>query len=445
MNFFTVFAFLTVIGLSTFGGDLNQAPPSLNLPIGTTQSIDILNLDLELKIDNGTKKAQGLARITFQMRAGLPMFLMKPKIMAASIDGIVVNSKLFLDYQFETTNTVRVLNHKLAAGVHVLSVNYDATSFVDFTSGNPRFAFWMWDIGSASFLEQFGPSNFEFDHFAMRLMISPSSLRSLPQIFTNGNVTQLKTGWLIQFPPYFTMSSFFLHFTDTKLYVEKFVYKGLARSIPMTIYSDVASSVAAARAQTIASFTELEKTFGPYPHASFTLYLDSKELGGMEYVGATVTSQGAINHEIGHSWFARGVMPALGRDGWIDENIITWRDKGYEMRESQSRDPSAFLSGYSAFEIGTSRYTYRTPFMSGVTFISGSIETMKQIIKKFYISYVYKSVTTIEFKRFLETELKQDLSAFFTKYVYNAGASRTDMRQHPIHRRYTPAQLKRLL
>ena len=74
---------------------------------------------------------------------------------------------------------------------------------------------------------------------------------------------------------------------------------------------------------------ELEQTYGPYPHEALLIYCTGNISGGMEYAGATMTSLEALGHEITHSWFARGVMPANGNAGWIDEAIARWRDRGY--------------------------------------------------------------------------------------------------------------------
>ena len=44
----------------------------------------------------------------------------------------------------------------------------------------------------------------------------------------------------------------------------------------------------------------------------------------MEYDGATTASVAALEHEVFHSWFGRGVKPARASDGWIDEAWTSW-------------------------------------------------------------------------------------------------------------------------
>ena len=61
--------------------------------------------------------------------------------------------------------------------------------------------------------------------------------------------------------------------------------------------------------RTLEFLAELEADYGAYTHDSMTVYIAGR--GGMEHCGATITSMSALGHEITHSWFARGVMPAM--------------------------------------------------------------------------------------------------------------------------------------
>jgi hypothetical protein len=94
---------------------------------------------------------------------------------------------------------------------------------------------------------------------------------------------------------------------------------------------------------------ELEQTFGAYPHETLLVYCTGASSGGMEYAGAAMTSQAALGHEITHSWFARGVMPANGSAGWIDEAIARWRDLGYPRANVIAPRPLVHLAGFSPY------------------------------------------------------------------------------------------------
>src|SRR5690606_12751374 len=102
------------------------------------------------------------------------------------------------------------------------------------------------------------------------------------------------------------------------------------REIPITVYSPWKSRTKRCKKETIRVMQELEADYGPWGHPSFVAYGTLPGTGGMEHAGATATSFGALDHEMLHSYFAKGVVPANGNSGWIDEAIASWRDKGYQ-------------------------------------------------------------------------------------------------------------------
>lgn len=312
----------------------------------------------------------------------------------------------------------------------------------------PLFAFWMDDaLDSGEFLNAYGPSNFEFDHFALRVEVNFVGKRQNQSLFTNGAVSRGRVGqWAVDFPTYFATSSFFLLFTDRSFLVEKFNFQGAQRVIPVMVYGDSASSNAKAKVQLIKSMTELGASFGPYAHKSLTIYLSvpsNPMFSGMEYAGATVSSLGALNHEIGHSWFGRGVMSALGRDGWIDESLMVWRDRGFTSRAFQSSDAGSGVGLVSPYLLGTNQTVYTIPFISGLTNIAGSVDAMNAIVKKMYYEFVYKSINSVEFQSFMQRELKTDLSAPFKKYIYNN--TRNSFEPNRYHRNFTKEEIRRML
>src|SRR5690606_28199516 len=114
------------------------------------------------------------------------------------------------------------------------------------------------------------------------------------------------------------------HLGETGRFVERSaVYHGLEKEIPVLVYSPRSDLADSGLARALSVLAELEGTYGPYAHAKMVAYI-TPDGGGMEYCGATMTSLWALEHEFTHSWFARGVMPADGNAGWIDEAIASW-------------------------------------------------------------------------------------------------------------------------
>ena len=130
--------------------------------------------------------------------------------------------------------------------------------------------------------------------------------------------------------------------------IERSVYKGLEKDIPVVSYTEKRKTAQEAMQRTLEFLAELEADYGAYTHDSMTVYIAGK--GGMEHCGATITSMSALGHEITHSWFARGVMPANGNAGWIDEGTARWRDNGYPTAKGFTTRTPVNLSSYSPFK-----------------------------------------------------------------------------------------------
>jgi aminopeptidase N len=280
----------------------------------------------------------------------------------------------------------------------------------------------MADITDGNFLENYAPTNFEDDQYSTTATLNLVNTTRPHRLFTNGTATQNgATSWTIEFPSYFSTSSYYFHLTDRELAVETGTYPGLEKPIPYTVYSEDASSAQEAAAQLPKLFAELERTYGPYFHQSFTAYISGE--GGMEHSGATITSLSALGHELTHSWFARSVMPSNGNTGWIDEGIATWRDQGYQRATRSERVP-ANLAGFSIYE----RFTPYAAYDRGERFMSEldaqfaeQSGGLRPLLAEFYAQYKGQLITTPIFENWLEQKTGVDLTEMFQRFVYGAG------------------------
>lgn len=140
----------------------------------------------------------------------------------------------------------------------------------------------------------------------------------------------------------------------------------------------------------------------------------------MEYAGAAITSVGALDHELLHSWFGRGAIPSDGRSGWIDEGIAGWRDNGYYTSAWPADRDFTNLANFSPFE----RFTPKNCYRDGSSFMAeldGCLERrggIRPVLKKFFAEYKTRAISTPLFQLFLETELNLDLHTAFRNYVY---------------------------
>jgi hypothetical protein len=170
-------------------------------------------------------------------------------------------------------------------------------------------------------------------------------------------------------------------------------------------------------------FADLESTFGPYLHASFTANIEG---GGMEYAGATTASVGSLSHELCHSWFGRGVLPADGRSGWIDEGICTWRDFHYRPPRDDTRAP-ANLADYSIWyqESPQDPHFDGALLMTEIDALAADAGGMIPVIRSFYADWRGKPITTEQFLSYVATKTGLALDARFDKYVYGGTRPKT--------------------
>jgi hypothetical protein len=286
----------------------------------------------------------------------------------------------------------------------------------------------MSDLGSSGreFWEQYGPSNYEFDQFAMTVFMEVKNSQTTHDVFSNGAITEVQNNsWKIEFPDYFTTSSFFLHISERgRFKIENGSYDGQLKRIPIVAYATKADLAQRAVANAIRTMSELEATYGPYAHDKLVLYM-TETGGGMEHIGAAVTSLWALEHEITHSWFARGVMPANGNAGWIDEAIASWRDDGYQRATAIPNRSPVNLGGFSAYRRHTTQdaYTLGKKLIGEFDWMFRDVRGpnssgMRYILSQFYQQFARRTISVEMFKSFIENMTGRNTDDIFNRYVY---------------------------
>jgi hypothetical protein len=226
----------------------------------------------------------------------------------------------------------------------------------------------------------------------------------------------------VKFPEYFTASSPYLQILDPSSYtILRDEFEGKNGKIPLTVYGTNASNVKRAMQQTREVFKELEDTYGPYAHASFTAKITNSG-GGMEYAGATQSSMAALSHEITHSWFARGVMPSSGNSGWIDEAIASWRDNGYPRASSVALNGSfPALASFSKYRRDTTQdaYSHGARVMSELDLLLKDAGGLRPVLAALYNAHAKETITTGLFLKWVNQFSATPLDEYFRKKVYD--------------------------
>lgn len=460
--FFAASALLALTACGSNSDEANKSSPSLDhtnwslsrkfVADGKTYSpADFDSVNLAYTFNLATQIAQGHSEIDFHATAsGLAYFLSDPTITAAELDGVPVGISQISDP--DKLNTLQVVPVFLTKGsAHHLRLDFTVPSAeVSFDGAGVGFLTSMSDLIPGNYLEAYAPASFENDEYHLRMNLKIDGTPAAHTLFSNGVSQQLSANeWQIDFPSYFTSSSFYVHLTHQPFVVRTGSYQGVNALIPITVYSRDATLADKAMQDLPGLFAELEATYGPYAHPTFTAYIAGK--GGMEYSGATITSNSALGHELTHSWFARGVMPSSGSSGWIDEAIASWRDYDYFRATSTGVRAPTNLGRFSAFE----RFAPHNVYVDGrallaeFDFLMANQGGLRPVLRQLFAGWDHRTIRTEDFKEFLEQKSGLDLTNLFQRYIYAADASFpgdgiNEYRESPFHPMLSRKEIEKL-
>lgn len=440
---------LTLLTSLAYAGQNDKAhtPKSFAVNGGKAVFADFSEANYTITYDVTKKQASAIAEIKFELvEAGFPIFDSVTAPTSVMLDGVAVAAVEGRTPNSETT--LRFINKTTSAGVHLLKVEVPLTALVEFTADGVKSAFWTSDLKERQFLERYLPANFEFDQVKMTFNVNVIGAKTKQVIYTNGVVSQSKNSnsYKISYPAYYTSSSIFFHMVPQGSTTEsRFSLKSIdGREIPTVVYfskSSFGTSLERLKAKTIEVFHELESDYGPFPHPSLTVL--QAGMGGMEYCGATMTDFSALGHELFHSYFARGVMPANGNAGWVDEALASWRDDGYGSLSTLSGSSGMSSHPYYTRTTDTAAYTFGQRFMS---FLDGKLKSkggLKPFMRHMVDKKVFKPFFVEEFITEMSSFYQVDLDSDFKKYTFGKrNFSKSVNENSEIHRKMSIEEMK---
>ncbi len=409
--------------------------------------VDFKTANYEIKYDLNSQIALVKSTMTFeQTEAGFPVFDAKQSPNSISINGKLTSATEVSTPQNETR--VRVINQLLEPGIHEVVIESEIVEGIDWDSQGVSNAFWTSDLEDRAFLEAYIPASFEYDQVKMIFDIEFVGAKANQKIYANGNVTQINSSqYSIEFPEYFNSSSVFYHIVpSSKMQEVRFTYKSIdGRNIPCVIYNKDGGSLNNLKSKTLSVLTELEKDYGSFPHSTVTIY--NAGWGGMEYHGATMTDAWALAHELTHSYFARGMMPANGNSGWMDEALASWRDNGYPNQDSVS-NVNTRMASHPMY----TRMTDKDAYGKGATFMAHlntkflDVGGLKPFLKHVIATKLFEPITTEEFISMLNEFYQTDLTPLFRRHIYASKAQDSKKSHyHPYHQKMSLKELKKYL
>jgi hypothetical protein len=432
--------------------NLHLSPPDFDSKYGRAVFVDFKTAEYNITYDTINEITTVKSKITFESKtAGKPIFDLVPIPGSLKLDGQKVKQNLI---SFPGgLSKLRQLTTSVNPGVHTLEISNTIDTNVSFHTdfGVVSSAFWIRDLKDRLFLEQYIPSNFEYDQYQMTFNVKFEGVEKATQDFyTNGKISQTSpVSWKIEFPEYFTVSCPFYHVTP-KGWMRRldFTYPSISgREIPMTVYSPWKSRTARFKPEALRVIKELETDYGAWAHDSFVAYGTFIGTGGMEHSGATATSFGALDHEMLHSYFAKGIMPANGNSGWIDEAIASWRDRGYQRNPTPGFGGSNLGDG-SIYKRNTDKraYSLGAGFMAYLDYRLQDSGGLKAFLKGYFQTYKHQVITNLHFKNNLEFFSGLNLDGDFETYIFGTNTEDNLVEEaNPHHAPLTAEELKSIL
>jgi hypothetical protein len=170
--------------------------------------------------------------------------------------------------------------------------------------------------------------------------------------------------------------------------------------------------------------------YGPWAHGPSFVTVVWGAGRGMEYDGGTTAAVGALEHEVFHSWFGRGVKPARASDGWIDEAWTSWATSSRRVEEPRFgseelslEEPPVVLYPPHPWSRYTPTESYRegSRLFAGIAHLIGGPSRLRSAMASWYQANVGQLVTTDGLQAHLEEWSGVDLGRWFGRYVHGEG------------------------
>jgi hypothetical protein len=431
---------------------IEHAPPSFVVSNEKLVFVDFIKAHYDIVFDTSSKTATSTTTIFFRAdEEGYPIFDSVTRPSDVKVNGISV------DHALTTVpgnvSYVRYAKTKIGRGVHMMIVKTNIQNGVKYFGNTVSSGFFIKDLKDRNFLERYVVTNYEYDQYEMQFNVRVNGTSREHTVYANGEMVEVGPNhFQINFPRYYTASSLYFHLAPKNKFVTlNFNYTSInGTQIPVTIYSSFKLRNWRFKNKTIQVLRELENDYGPYPHPKLLIY-GTKLRGGMEYVAATATSYVALGHELQHMYFAKGLMPADGNAGWMDEGIASWRDKGHQMHSR----PNYFSFNLGKHNVYT-RKTDKNSYEKGRSFVAyldyqlkaAGKAGMKDFLRGYFAKRKFTLVTTEDFKNDLEAYANINFTADFVQYIYGGNPMENQGRspaveplEDPNHPEYTEEEI----
>jgi hypothetical protein len=406
--------------------------------------VDIERIDARFRLDAGARTAFSEADVEFVIEGedGCPALDLRQEVEAFRLDGQPLPGEAFspCDLGGGEGAEMRVIDRRLTAGSrHRLELSYSLATPravdarpIDWTDG-AHFDFWMSDLHPGRYLEMWLPAGLCHDRLQLQLEVEVVGGAGPHALVSNGYEVRLGPDyWRIEYPARFSpLSPMLMVAPEQELAVSSRPVAVAGRAAPLTLLTaahvDAGADLAACEADVAAWLAYNAERYGPWVHGDRYTAGVWAAGRGMEYDGATTASVRALEHEVFHSWFGRGLKPARASDGWIDEAWTTWATSTRRSEEGRFAEAELGLDEPPVTLFPPEPWSRRTPveayqegsrLFAGLAFLMGGANRLRQAMAGWYRNNAGGFVTTDGLERYLSLASEVDVGPWFRRYVH---------------------------
>jgi hypothetical protein len=407
--------------------------------------IDIERLAASVRFDVGSRVAEVSARLEFRIDGppGCPVFDLRQPIGTASLDGsaLPADALAYCDVGAGEDARVRVVDVTCSdAGPHLLELRYglgtpEATGgpTIAWSPGGVSWDLLMSDLEPGRYLEMWFPANLCHDALRIELDVEVVGTDRPHVLLANGALKEHRKGlhWSLEYPRHYaSLSPLLVLAPADEVEVRRARAAAGGRQLGLTVAALAGSGtdLDAVMADTSAWLAYFSARYGRFPGDEYLAVLWG-EARGMEYDGAATTSAPALEHEVFHSWFGRGVKPACASDGWIDEAMASWATASRRAATGRFQAEPLGLDEEPCVLFPAHPWSRRTPreaytvgsrLLSGVAHMAGGAAQLRSALAAWYGAHGGGAASTQDLARHLGGWCGQDLTPWWHRYVYGA-------------------------
>jgi hypothetical protein len=426
------------------------APPPVTVGNRRIVAPSVERIQASLRFDVQAREGSGHAMVIFAGGGvdGCPALDLRQDVEWVRLDGKKLRPDDFapVDVGAGSGAAVRVLDVAVESGTkHALEVGYaigtpeaEGAQPLGWVEGGLRFDFWMSDLHPGRYLEMWIPAPLVHDRFGLDLDLELLNSDRAHALIANTAGVDVEPGgrrWALCYPAHFTALSPMLVVAPADMIETRrsaVALPGRDRSLGLVCarLTDTDADLAACEADIKAWLTYMACRYEPWVHGDTFWAVIWGPGRGMEYDGATTASVPALEHEVFHSWFGRGIKPARAGDGWIDEALASWATASRRVEQPRFDATELGLDEPPVTLYPTHPWARHTPIeayqagsrlFSGVAALFGGPHRLRAAMADWYRANAGGLVTTDGLAAHLKTWSGVDIGPWWARYVHGRG------------------------